>query len=193
MKQMLKREQVEGDAQGELRDFVSQELREQAIQAEQQRSLAKFQHWCASVCLRIDMYDSQLRIQAAQYKKAAFIIVPLIIGLQWILRCPMLLMAFVNTVFETWLQRKLTKMRKNADQSASKQAERVVTLSKKALAGYHSQIFQVLHQALLDFFDQEAFKILHFYNSEGTAEVVKRHFDTIKSEQMYQASMNILN
>ncbi|HEU5377593.1 MAG TPA: hypothetical protein VFV38_19390, partial [Ktedonobacteraceae bacterium] len=177
VKQMLKQEQVQGDAKGELRDFVSQELKEQAIQAEQQRSLAKFQHWCASVCLRIDMYSSQLRIQAAQYKKVAFIAVPLIIGFQWILRCPMLFMAFVNKVFEALLQRKLTKMWKNADQSATRQAEKVVALSQKALAGYHSQISEILRQALLDFFDEEAFTTIHFYDNEGTADVVKRHFD----------------
>ena len=187
VKQMLKREQVQGNAKGELRDFVSQELREQAIQAEQQRSLAKFQHWCASVCLRIDRYSSQLRTQAAQYEKVVFIVVPLIIGFQWILRCPMLLMAFANKVFEAWLQRKLTKMRKNADQSATRQAEKVVALSQKALAGYHSQIFKVLHQALLDVFDEEAFKIIHFYDGEGTVDVVARHFDKTKSERVYQA------
>lgn len=186
VKQMLKREQVQGDAKGELRDFVSRELKEQAIQAEQQRSLAKFQHWCASICLRIDAYSSQLRARAAQYKRIAFIAVPLIIGLQWVLRCPMLLMAFVNKLFEAWLQKKLAKLRKNADRSATEQAEKVVALSRKALAGYHGRIFKVLRQAMVEFFDAEAFKIIHFYDSQKTVDVVEQHFDKVKSERVYK-------
>jgi hypothetical protein len=186
VKQMLKQEQVQGDAKGELRDFVSQELKEQAIQAEQQRGLAKFQHWCASVCSHIDMYSSRLRTQAARYTKVAFIIIPLIIGFQWILRCPMLLMAFVNKVFSALLQRKLTKMRENADRSATKQADKVVALSQKALVGYHGQIFKVLHQAMLDFLDEEAFKIIHFYDCQKTVDVVGQHFDKAKLERVYK-------
>src|SRR5450755_3007985 len=76
VEQILQQGQVEGNAKEELRFFVKEELREQAIQAEQQRNIAKFQLWCTSVCQRIDTYSTRIRAQVVQHKRVAFILIP---------------------------------------------------------------------------------------------------------------------
>ena len=57
----LEKTRIVGDAKKELCQFVERELREQAINAEQQRSAARFQRWCASVCHKLDGFGAELR------------------------------------------------------------------------------------------------------------------------------------
>lgn len=119
VERILNQGRVEGDAKEELRVSVKDELKEQAVQAEKQRSIAKFQIWCVSVRQQIDTYSADLRTRTARHKRIAHILIPMIIVLQWILRIPMILMAYLNRLFEAWLQQKLTALQVNADKYAS--------------------------------------------------------------------------
>jgi hypothetical protein len=175
--QVLEERKIIGDAKEELQVFVERELREQAIHAEQQRSAAKFQHWCASTCQRLSATDSRLRARIAHYQGWERILFPLAAGLLWLLRGPALALAYLNSVFEAWLQRKLIALRDNAHTYAAQQAEKVVAVTKQALDAHHKQITAEIEANLIAFLDREAFNVLRLYNAKSTALQRKRAFD----------------
>src|SRR5579875_227945 len=184
--QVLEEGRITGDAKEELKLFVERELREQAIKAEQQRSVARFQRWCASICQRIDRYDARIRMQLALYKGPALLLLPLAISLLWLLRGPMLLLELLNRLFEAWLQQKLTDFQRNADRYASQQAEKVVAVTHKALAKYSREIFQVIEEKIIDFFDEEAFLKIALYDNKFT-KIGDNISDRNKIKVMYES------
>ncbi len=186
VEQTLEAGKVSGDAKEELRLFVEHELREQAIQAEQQRSAARFQRWCASICQRIDAYDARLRVQVAQYRRFAILLLPFVIGFLWLLRGPTLMLAYVNRLFEAWVQRKLTDLRENANKYATQQAEKVVIVTKRALAEHHIEISQAIERGMIEFIDTEAFKQIHLYDARRSAQTRKRAFDRRALKSAYE-------
>jgi hypothetical protein len=88
--QIVEEGKISGDAKEELRMFVEQELKEQAIRAEQQRSTARFQRWCESTCQRLSAFDTKLRARIARYQGWGRVLLPFAIGLLWLLRGPAL-------------------------------------------------------------------------------------------------------
>jgi hypothetical protein len=97
--------------------------------------------------------------------------------LLWLLRGPALALAYLNSVFEAWLQRKLTALRDNAHTYAAQQAEKVVAVTKQALDAHHKQITAEIEVNLIAFLDREAFNMLRLYNAKSTALQRKRAFD----------------
>lgn len=184
--QVLEERKIAGDAKEELRMFVERELKEQAIHAEQQRSAAKFQRWCASTCQRLSAFDTRLRTRIARYQGWGRILFPLAVGLLWLLRGPALALAHLNSVFEAWLQRKLTALRDNAHTYAAQQAEKVVAVTKQALDAHHKQITSVIEANLIAFLDREAFNMLRLYNAKSTTLQRKRAFDRKALRQVDQ-------
>lgn len=183
--QMLEDGKVRGDAKEELRIFVERELREQAIQAEQQRSVARFQRWCISACQNIERRDARMRTQLAQRKGLALLLLLLALALFWLLRGPMLLLALLNRLFEAWLQRKLTDFQRNANRYATQQADRVVTVTQKALATQTNAIAQVIEERITAFIDREAFMQIRRYDAKIPAHIRKNAFDRKQLKRMY--------
>src|SRR6266567_1339258 len=175
--QVLEKRKIAGDAKEELRMFVERELKEQAIHAEQQRSAAKFQRWCASTCQRLTAFDIRLRTRFVRYQGWGCVLFPLAVSLLWLLRGPALVLAHLNSVFEAWLQRKLAALRDNAHTYAAQQAEKVVAVTKQALDARHKQITAEIEANLIAFLDREAFNMLRLYNAKSTAFQRKRAFD----------------
>lgn len=183
--QMLEDGKVRGDAKEELRMFVERELREQAIQAEQQRSVARFQRWCASTCQNIERYDARMRTQLPQRKGFAFLLLLFALGLLWLLRGPMLLLVLLNRLFEAWLQRKLTNFQRNANHYATQQADRVVAITQKALATHTNTIAQVIEEHITAFIDREAFMQIRSYDANIPVHIRKNAFDREQLKRMY--------
>jgi hypothetical protein len=175
--QVLEERKITGDAKEELQVFVERELKEQAIHAEQQRSVAKFQRWCASMCQRLSAFDASLRTRIAQYQGWGRLLFPLAVGLLWLVRGPALALAYLNSRFETWLQQKLTALRDNAHIYAAQQAEKVVAVTKQALDEHHYKIAAVIEANLTIFLDREAFNMLRLYSAKSSALQRKRAFD----------------
>lgn len=187
VEQTLEAGRVSGDAREELRLFVEHELREQAIQAEQQRSAARFQRWCASVYQRIDAYDARLRMRIAQYRRFALLILPFAVGFLSLLRGPTLILAYVNRLFEALVQRKLADFRDNANKYAMQQAGRVVTVTKKGLAEHRVEISKIIEKYMIEFIDTEAFKQIHLYDAKSSAELRKRAFNRKALKKVYES------
>jgi hypothetical protein len=175
--QVLEERKITGDAKEALRKFVERELKEQAIHAEQQRSAAKFQRWCASTCQRLSAFDTRLRVSIARYQGWGRILLPFAIGLLWLLRGPAVALAYLNGVFEAWLQRKLAALRDNAHTYAAQQAEKAVAITKQALDKHHAKIAAVIDANLIAFLDREAFNMIRLYSAKSTALRRKQAFD----------------
>lgn len=184
--QIIEEGKIAGDAKEELQEFVERELKEQAIQAEQQRSTARFQRWCESSCQRLSAFDTRLRIRIAQYQGWGRVLLPFALSLLWLLRGPALALASLNRSFEAWLQRKLTALRENAHTYATQQAEKVVAVTKKALDEHHGKIAVVIEKSMIDFLDKEAFKTIRLYNAKSSALQRKRAFDQKALRQVYE-------
>ena len=182
---ILEERKITGDAKEELQIFVERELRTQAIQAEQQRSAAKFQRWCQSTCQKINAYDVRLRTHVMQYKRFIFLLLPLAISLLWMLRGPTLILTYLNTRFEAWVQHKLADMRMNADTYATQQAEKVVVITKKALTDYHNSLSTAIEQEMLSFLDREANKFIRLYNTGSSSAQRQRAFDRSSLKRVY--------
>ncbi len=182
---MLDQGQMEGNAKEELRLFVKEELKEQAIRAEQQRSIAKFQHWCAFASHHIDVFSTEL-LSTTRQRRTVFVLVPIVMGLRWILSCPLFIMAHLNKLFEAWLQRKLSMLQDNADKYASQLAERVASLTQRTLAKHHRKILEVVEQEIIQFFEEEAFKIVNSYGLKRSVGVGIQNIDRRKLENIYE-------
>jgi len=183
---VLEEKKITEDAKEALQVFVERELREQALQAEQQRSVARFQRWCRSTCQKIDQYDARLRVQVSQYKKLAGLLLPLIVCFLWLLRGPARLLAYLNEVFEMWLQRKLTDLQNNAHAYATQQAEKVAAATKKALAQCYDKILAVVEAEMIGFLDSEASRFILLYNTGSSPSQRKRAFDHSSLKQVYE-------
>ncbi|HEU5374642.1 MAG TPA: hypothetical protein VFV38_04310 [Ktedonobacteraceae bacterium] len=190
VEETIEQGRISGDAKKEFYVFVEQELRKRAIEAEKKRNAAKFQRWCIALCQRIDAYDARLRTQASQHPKFAFLLLPLTVHFLWILRGPALLIAHLNKLFETWLKRKLKAYSTHADQYADQQAEKVVILTQKALTTYHTQIVSTVEQAMIEFIDGEAAKIISLYNRNASAQARKQSFDRKGLRDLYHHVVN---
>lgn len=186
IEQTLEEKKINEDAKEALRVFVERELREQAVQAEQQRSVARFQRWCLSTCQKIDRYDARLRLRVSQYRKLAVLLLPLIICFLWLLRGPARLLAYLNEVFEAWLQRKLTDLQNNAHTYATQQAEKVAAATKKALAQYYKRVSTVVEEGMIGFLDNEASKFIRLYNTGSSPSQRKQAFDHTSLKQVYE-------
>src|SRR5258708_5915784 len=182
----LEQGRVSGNAKEELQIFVEQELREQAIRAEQQRSVAKFQQQCASLCLLLDNFENKLRTRIAHSNKFAFVLIPIVACVLWLLRGPTLLVAYLNKVFEAWLQRKLVRMRTNAHKYSSQQAEKVVYLTQRALTKYQEKIARIVEQAMTSYIDKEAFKLIHLYDAKSSIQAIRKSFDRKEFRNIYK-------
>jgi hypothetical protein len=174
---VLEERKIAGNAKDDLRAFVEHELKEQAILAEQQRSAAKFQRWCASTCQRLSERDSTLRKHIAHSQGWERILLPLAVGLLWLLRGPALALALLNRAFEAWLRRKLADLRTNAHIYAVRQAEKVVTVTRQALDAHHRHVAAEIEASLIAFLDREAFNTLRLYNAKSTALGRKQAFN----------------
>lgn len=184
--QVVEEGKISGDAKEELQMFVEQELKEQAIQAEQQRSTARFQRWCESTCQRLSAFDTRLRTRIAHYQGWGRVLLPFAIGLLWLLRGPALALSALNRRFEAWLQRKLTAMRENAHAYAAQQAEKVVAFTTQALEAHRAAIATAIEASLIDFLDAEAFKMIRLYHTKSSALQRKRAFDRQALQQVYE-------
>jgi len=183
---VLEEKKITEDAKEALQVFVERELREQALQAEQQRSVARFQRWCRSTCQRIDQYDARIRVQVSQYKKLAVLLLPLIVCFLWLLRGPAHLLAYLNEVFEAWLQRKLAHLQNNAHTYATQQAEKVAAATKKALAQCDDRISSAVEEGMIAFLDSEATRFIRLYNTGSSPSQRKRAFNHSSLKQVYE-------
>ncbi len=183
----LEKTRVVSDAKSELCQFVERELREQAIQAEQQRSVARFQRWCASVCQKLDVFGTELRRRATKNKRLTFILLPLTLLLLCLLKGPAWLLSFLNQSFENWLQKTLTNLRNNASTIATQQSNKVVEKTTEALNKSHDKISQTIEQEFSNFIDGEAFKLIHLYNNRSNIKTVMKAFDKNMLKQVYSS------
>ena len=185
LEQVLEEKKIRGDAKEELHLFVERELREQAIEAEKQRSKAKFKHWCELTCQRLTAYDTKVRSHIQQYTGFAKLFLPFVIGFLWLLRGPMLVLTYLNSRFEAMLQRKLEDFRDNANKYATQQAEKVVTVTNKAINKHAQEISAAIEQYITDFIDREAFKFIQLHKAKMTANQRKNAFDSQALKSVY--------
>jgi Uncharacterized protein encoded in toxicity protection region of plasmid R478, contains von Willebrand factor (vWF) domain len=187
----LEEKRIIGDAKDDLCRFVEKELREQAIHAAQQRSAARFQHWCISVCQSLDVFDVQLRNRVtAQNKYLSFLLWPLALGFLWLLKGPARLLNFTSQVFERWLQRKLANLRENAHIFATQQSEKVVQKTQEALSKNRQQIASTIEGGITGFIDTEAYKFIRLYDSKNSITIQEQAFDKATLKVTYEQISN---
>lgn len=187
--QILEDKRVKGNARQELRSFVAHELREQATQAEEQRSAARFQHWFGAVCQKLNAYDMRVRKRIEQGSQVAKILfLPFIIGFLWLLRGFTLFLAKVNQIFEAMIQKKLTELRNNADDYATRQAAKVAAITNKALREHLFAIDTVIENCITEFIDREAFRFIRHFKAGLPTTAREQAFDHLGLRMTYEAA-----
>jgi hypothetical protein len=187
IEQILEDQKITGDAEEELCSFVEQELREQATQAEMQRGTAKFQRWCDSVCQRMSAYDRRVRKTINAYGRSMRIALPFLLTFLWLLRGPAHFLTWINHMFENIVQGKLTELRENADKYASKQSQKVASVTNKALNECLPQIHAIIEQSITAFIDEEAFSFIQSYDTGLKATGRKVPFDRVGLKKTYES------
>jgi hypothetical protein len=177
----LEKGRMTGDAKEQLHLFIEKELREKAIEAEQKRSVAKFQRWCESACLRLDKFKVHLDALLVHSKYIRLILTPLIICLLWLLRGPALALAYLNRVFEAWVQKKLTEYRINANKYSMILSDKVVTETKKAVDAHQQEIDEIILGSLRDMLDHKSLEFIRLYNMGRSK---KERKDTLNWESL---------
>lgn len=156
------------DAKEQLRLFIEQELRDNAIKAEQKRSVATFQRWCILVCHTLDKYEANLRTMLMRWVYLAIILNPIVLGLLWILRGPTIAMAKMNKFFEDWVQSKLLDIRTNAHTYSIQLADKVVFETKQALDAHQKEISDCITSTLMNYLDNQSLEIIRLKDAGST-------------------------
>jgi hypothetical protein len=154
-----------GDAKEQLRLFIETELREKAIEAEQRRKAARFQHWCESIFLRLDRMQARLDISLRRSKSMKVILSPLVFCLLWIIKGPTVVMARINRFFEAWVQNKLIAIRNNSNYYSILLSEKVVVETQKAVQTHQQEIDGIILENLRPFLDYQAQEFIHLYDA----------------------------
>jgi hypothetical protein len=154
-----------GDAKEQLRLLIEKELREKAIEAEQRRKAARFQHQCESICLWLDRTQARLGNALNRSKSMKVLLTPFVFCLLWMLRGPTIAMARINRFFEAWVQKKLTAIRNDANHYSILLSEKVVAETKKAVDTHQHKIDEIITDNLRPFLDYQSHQLIRLYDA----------------------------